>query len=91
MMSDIVRDNLVNLVKAYARATGRTVGAISNDFYGNGAFLDEYAKDKRSITVRKAEEMFGRLLQEWPDNTPVPPLDHWIERHTRSRRKRTNL
>ncbi len=69
-----VRDNLLKLANAYAKATGKSLGQISKEFYGNGNFFDEIAAGDRSIGVDKLEKMIEQFRENWPSGAAVPPL-----------------
>jgi hypothetical protein len=67
-----VRDNLIKLATAYAKATDKSMGQISKEFYGNGSFFDDLAAGDRSIGVDKLEKMVEQFRQNWPDGARWP-------------------
>lgn len=75
MIASVVRDNVKAIVKAYAKATGRTLTGISKDFYGNAEFLPLFFKGEHSVSVKKLDEMlYGEkgMVTRWPEDAAWP-------------------
>lgn len=70
---EVANGNLLLIAETYAKATGKSLAAVSKEFYGNGDFFQELRANERSISVR---QMLGPMLQKfrdnWPPNTPWP-------------------
>lgn len=71
---EVANANILLIAETYAQATGKSLSAVSKEFYGNGDFFEQLRNDGRSITVR---QMLGPMLQKfrdnWPPKTPWPP------------------
>ena len=73
MIDKAARKNLFKIVDAYARATGLSISTISGRIYGNQAFLSDFREGRiKSMTLRKIDEMLGKLDAVWPEKVKWP-------------------
>jgi hypothetical protein len=72
MFNKIVRDNLWAIAAAYAKATGRSMAAISKEFYGRGNFLKNVKAGKHSLSVPQVDRILGKFRRKWPDDAQWP-------------------
>lgn len=72
MIIETLRENLVTVAKAYARATGSTLGKTSKQFYGNGSFFEDFQKGRVSISVDKYDAILGKFHAAWPKGAEWP-------------------
>ena len=74
MFNDAVRDNLLALVDAYQRATGKSLTAVSKEFYGRGDFFDQFARGEHTISIARLGAMLDKFAADWPEGTEKPVL-----------------
>lgn len=74
MIAKILRENLLTLAKAYAKATGSTLPAVSKRFYGNVGFFADFRAGDASISIDKYEVVVGQFIDNWPKDTAYPFL-----------------
>lgn len=76
MLAQICRENLIAVADAYARARKKpmTLAQVSRKFYGSSAFLDEFKRGEKSITIDKLDDMLAAFRAEWPENGAWPVL-----------------
>lgn len=72
MFAETVTRNLLAIAEAYRRATGKTMGQVSKQFYGNSGFFAELRAGTRSISVEKIDEMIVAFQAAWPKGAPRP-------------------
>jgi hypothetical protein len=72
MIERAVRENLLAIAKAYAKATGLALSTISAEFYGQSGFLRDFERGKRSLTLPKLDELLARFAERWPRGSPWP-------------------
>ncbi len=72
--SSVLRQNIVDLAKAFAKARGIKQATVSRLIRGDMHFLKNYTHDKVSVTVRKHDEIMDYFYDHWPENTPMPPI-----------------
>lgn len=72
MIEPDARANLVRIAKAYAKATGSTLSAVSRKFYGKAAFLEDFGAGRCSMTFSNFDRLLGALRKNWPAGTPWP-------------------
>lgn len=84
MVEEIVRANLLAIVAAFCKATGRSLISVSKEFYGNRDFFAKLSSGTRlivgspsrpggfSISLRKLDMMLDKFRAEWPRGTPWP-------------------
>ena len=73
-MEKTLRDNLMSLAFAYAKARGVALTTVSRQIHGNVNFLNDYGDDYISITVSKYAEMVIRMRETWPKGSPRPRM-----------------
>lgn len=66
--------NLIAIATAYARGKGISLRHVGKLAYGSTGFFEELQAGKRSVSLRKYDEMVGMFRAEWPDGTPWPRL-----------------
>jgi hypothetical protein len=73
-----LRQNLLVVAKAYAKATKASMSQISYKFYGNATFFEQFKAgpppDGRSISIDKMQEMLEAFDVEWPEGAEWPML-----------------
>ena len=74
MIEPEVRQNLLRVIDAYAKATGMTLPVISKRFYGNRAFLGEFKAGNGNITLAKVDDLLAKFRESWPKETDWPLL-----------------
>lgn len=72
MNARLVRKNLLLIVKAYCKATEKSLAAASKEFYNNGSFFDELKAGSRTVTIDKCEEILKKLRDKWPPGAKWP-------------------
>lgn len=87
MLEPVAVGNLLKLAKALAKASGRTLSAISRSAHGDGRCLDQLAKGTGSITLRKHDEAMLYLQDpmNWPNGAKIPTVDEPWRRAARTR------
>lgn len=68
----IINDNLMAIVSAYRKATGKSMTQISKEFYGRGDFFDKFSRGEHSISVVRLSAMLMKFRKEWPPEAPHP-------------------
>jgi hypothetical protein len=48
-------------VEACAKATGRSISAISRDYYGQSGFLAQFIAGKTTMQIKKYDEVMGKI------------------------------
>lgn len=71
-MEKVIRDYISLVAKSYAKATGLALATISRRFHGTFSFLEDFKNGKRTITLRKLDEMLAAFRSEWPEDVPFP-------------------
>lgn len=72
MFRKTVVQNLLLIVGAYQKATGRSLSTISKQFYGRGDFLEKLKAGEHSISIDRLSALIEQLRAEWPDNAIWP-------------------
>jgi hypothetical protein len=73
--SPILRQNIVVLSKAFAKARGIKLSTLSRLIRGDMYFLRDYSSGKISVTIKKYDEIIEYFVKHWPANTPMPKLE----------------
>src|SRR5262245_61571250 len=71
-IEDVLRDYLLDIARAYAKATGYALTTVSRRFHGREYFLEEFAIGKTTITLRKYDEMVEAFESQWPRGVTFP-------------------
>jgi hypothetical protein len=66
MFEQLIIDNLLAIASAYCQGTGRTINAVSKDFYGRSDFFDKLKAREATITIDRLGQMIERFRAEWP-------------------------
>jgi hypothetical protein len=74
MFEQTVRRNLLVVVRAWCRATGRSETAFSKQYYGASDFVSLFRARKCSVRLDKFDEMMTCVAREWPDGAEWPML-----------------
>ena len=74
MIARTVRQNVVTLTNAFAKASGMSRSEVNRHFYGRGNFLTEFASGKQSISIDKLDRVIAKFRKEWPKGHKFPVL-----------------
>lgn len=77
MFEKLVRDNLLAIVAAYRKATGKSLSDVSRTFYGRGGFLAQFKRGKCTLTLHSASVMLEKFRKDWPEGADWP-LTHAV-------------
>lgn len=72
MFEQVIIDNLLTIVSAYRRATGKSMTSISKDFYGRGDFFAKLKQGSQTISIGRLSEMMDKFRTDWPEGTAWP-------------------
>jgi hypothetical protein len=72
MFQDTIIDNLLAIVGAYRKATGKSLTSISKEFYGRGDFFAELRKGKHTVSIDKLDAMLDNFRAKWPEDAMWP-------------------
>jgi hypothetical protein len=72
MFEDVIIENLLAIVAAYRKATGKSLTSVSKDFYGRGDFFAKLRKGDHTIGIGRLSRMIDAFRDRWPDETPWP-------------------
>jgi hypothetical protein len=67
-----LRLNLVMLAKAYAKATGKTLGSVSNELYKSRKLLPNLAKGVGTVSIALYGFMIDDIRAKWPADKTFP-------------------
>lgn len=70
----LLRENMLKVVAAYRKATGKSLDAVSREFYGKTPFLREFAAGNGSISIKKYGHLYRLFLKRWPAGGDFPFL-----------------
>lgn len=74
MIADTARKNLIAIASAYAKATGKTLSAVSKEAYGNSSFLAAFKAGQQSVSLDKLDGMLTWFSRRWPEDVDLPYL-----------------
>lgn len=79
-----LRQNLIAMAKAYARANRIKLATVSRRAHGDAPFFDSLVAEERgktprrrrpySFTARKYDEVMGWFAANWPEGLDRPPV-----------------
>lgn len=69
-----VRAALLALAAEYGRCADVPLSTVSKRFYGNANFFRELKRDKRSISIHKADEIIAKFREQWPAGAVWPDI-----------------
>ena len=72
MLEELARNYLLAVAKAYGKATGLTLGAVSRKFYGNSDFLVRMARSGATTTFSKYSDILAKMSASWPAGAEWP-------------------
>jgi len=72
-MEEDIRRYLLAIFRTYAAAKGLAVATVSRRFHGADQFYADFATGKRTITLKKIDEMLDKLSAAWPRRVAFPP------------------
>jgi hypothetical protein len=72
MFDAIVRKNLLAIVAAYRKATGKSLSDVSREFYGRGDFLRRLKEGDAHPSIDQVENMLKRFRKSWPSDADWP-------------------
>lgn len=68
----LVRYNLLAIVGAWCRATGKSESAASREFYGNNDFFAQLRTGEHTISVKQLDKMLNKFRRRWPKDADWP-------------------
>ncbi len=75
MFTKLVRANLLAIVRAYCRATGKSWAQVSKDFYGNGTFFQQLkAGNRKAPSTTSVDKILDQFRDKWPENAKWPHI-----------------
>lgn len=72
MFKEQIVENLLAIVAAYRKATGKSLTTVSKDFYGRGDFFDQLKRGTHTISIDRLSSMLEKFRSEWPDGANWP-------------------
>jgi hypothetical protein len=72
MLSEVFRDYLLKVAELYRVAEGLAMPTISNKFYGNAKFFDQYRAGECSISIDRYEAVVEKFKANWPKGLYFP-------------------
>jgi hypothetical protein len=72
MFKDVIKDNLLAIVSAYRKATGKSLTTVSKEFYGRGDFFDAFKRGEHTISIDRLDSMIDKFRSEWPEGQVWP-------------------
>jgi hypothetical protein len=72
MFEQVVIENLLAIVAAYRKATGKSLTSISKEFYGRGDFLAKLKQGEQGVSIGRFSQMLDELRAKWPKDAPWP-------------------
>lgn len=72
MFKEIVVENLLAIVAAYRKATGKSLTAVSKEFYGRGDFFDQLGRGTHTISIDRLSAMLDYIRRNWPEGADWP-------------------
>lgn len=73
-LKPILRRNLLNLARAYAKAEGVLLRTVSARAYKDARFFDALAKNKCALTIDKYDFLIDWFTRHWPEGHKMPAL-----------------
>lgn len=67
-----IKDNLLAICDAYAKATGLKEATISRKFHGHRKFFEGLRSGNTSMNLDKLDTMLAKFAWGWPGDTPWP-------------------
>lgn len=74
MIAPTLRQNLLTIVAAYAKARNVSLSTVSGRFYGKSIFLRDFKARRCSISIDQYDKFITAIQADWPDDTPWPYL-----------------
>jgi hypothetical protein len=74
MIAETLRENLILIASAYAKATRTTLSYVSKRFYGKTAFLADFKRGDCSISIDKYDQIVTAIQDDWPPKAQWPFL-----------------
>jgi hypothetical protein len=65
-LEKIIRTNILEIVAAYRKATGKSLSQVSKKFYGRSEFFADFRTGRQSISLRRLSVMVEKFRKEWP-------------------------
>lgn len=73
-ISDICRDNILTLARAFADHRQLKFTSASSMCHGDPKFLNKLSRRQGSVTTRKYDEVIGWFKENWPEGLPMPEI-----------------
>lgn len=73
-VSPVLRQNVVSLATAFAKARNIKLATVSRKIRGDIHFLNDYRSGKISVTSKKYDEIIKYFCDNWPTGTPMPQI-----------------
>jgi hypothetical protein len=72
MFEEVIIENLLAIVAAYRKATGKSLTSVSKDFYGRGDFFVRLKKGDHTIGIGRLSTMLDKFRDQWPEGEAWP-------------------
>ena len=72
MSEERFQKELKAVVEAYAKATKRSMSAISEDFYGKSTIFRRFIAGECSMTIRQFYAVIDKFRDRWPPGAQWP-------------------
>lgn len=72
MFENAIVENLLAIVGAYRKATGKSLSTVSKDFYGRGDFFAKLKRGEHTIGIDRLSTMLDKFRASWPKEADWP-------------------
>jgi len=81
-----IRGYLVSIAKQYAHIRGIALTTVARRLHGTEYFFRDFAKGKKTITLKKLQEMLQAFADNWPADRPFPEPPALVKPERRGQR-----
>ena len=72
MLTTACRDYLLEIADLYRTYCNLAMSTVSNKFYGNAKFFDEYRAGNCSISIDRYQATVEQFREKWPKGLKFP-------------------
>lgn len=72
MVEKKIRENLLAIADAYAKATGLALSTVSGKFHGKTSFLAALRAGECSLSISTVDAMLAKFSANWPSGAIWP-------------------